>query len=153
MLPLCKWPGRGIMTLLPCDTKKRILFQRMFGSCLGYSRNKTNTLSITAFFKTLQHCHQHLKALQNCCHCPRDPQGETLKVLWQCLQGFQGLYRYLWLAPRMWRPDSFQETDPHYAVFCRSPPPCIPHGVEVLPKLPAVSTVVLWYYEVIPPQT
>ena len=23
----------------------------------------------------------------------------------------------------------------------------IPHGVEVLPKLPAVSTVVMWYYE------
>ena len=49
----------------------------MFGSCLGYSRNKTNTLSIDAFFKTLQHCHRHLKALQNCCHCPRDPQGSS----------------------------------------------------------------------------
>ena len=26
-------------------------------------------------------------------------------------------------------------------------------SVEVLPMLPAVSTIVLWYYEVIPPQT
>ena len=26
-------------------------------------------------------------------------------------------------------------------------------SVEVLPMLPAVSTTVLWYYEVIPPQT
>ena len=26
----------------------------------------------------------------------------------------------------------------------------IPHCVEVLPTLPAVSTLVLWYYEVIP---